>query len=33
MQAINEKWPICPPKYDINAYKEHYLLHDFKILK
>ena len=29
MKAINEKWPIINPKYDINAYEDHYFFHDF----
>jgi len=33
MEAITKKWSVQVPKYDINAYKDHYLLHDFDTLK
>lgn len=32
-QAVSENWPVCPPKYDVDRYAEHYFLHDFDDLK
>lgn len=32
-QAVSENWPVCPPKYDVGRYAEHYFLHDFDDLK
>lgn len=32
IKSIKEKWPICPPPYSIDSYKDHYFMHDFNEL-
>lgn len=32
-QAVKDNWPVCPPKYDIGRYAEHYFHHDFDDLQ
>jgi len=32
-EALRHNWEICPPKYDVNRYRDHYFLNDFDDLK
>mmetsp|Transcript_34734 Transcript_34734/g.53326 ORF Transcript_34734/g.53326 Transcript_34734/m.53326 type:complete len:565 (-) Transcript_34734:5263-6957(-) len=32
-QCINEQWDVCPPKYHVDDYKNHYYKADFESLK